>query len=525
MENWLITSYRFLLRNWNALVAGVSLLGVLIVAWSPPLQQHLNAFIFAAANAVVWTLVEIKMLLSPNPAKSKFPNMRSARTEILREIKRASRSEGVLRIYLAGGRIRSMSEIVRQAILDLDTDTRKSSRVEIQLHCMDPAYLRSMILPGSLPSDEQRKRGEIYATAVEGFVTELKHLVSDPRYSSFIRLEITYFNTPPFMYCYVIGSSAVAWGFFTWSEGESDFEGPDNSCFILRALDVGFVETRDWLLNRMQLYEAQSGSHVAQMLASRDAFAPNQASRDRLREFDARAMTYDAYTVWLDDPVLIGAIADALGSSIRGCVVDVGGGTGALAKHLGAIGSNWLVLDPSQKMLEKAPGGVTRICARAEAMPIADESVDVVVIRSVLCYLDADAALAECRRVLKKSGVMLVAEKVIDRYHGEHRKWYHDITSVRAPERTDFESSAIISTIESAGFITMKATVLSREYVMAFDSWISRADTLDWARRSELRRLVANAPSGLADATGTRRAGQHIVLGTDWVLVRAARGD
>lgn len=524
MENWLIASYRYLMRNWNALVAGISLLGVLVVAWTPPLQQHLNAFIFAAANAVVWTLVEIKMLLSSNPAKSKFPNMRSARTEILREIQKAARTEGVLRIYLAGGRIRSMSEIVRQAIIDLDADSRKSSRVEIRLHCMDPEYLRAMTLPGSLPSDEQRRRGEMYATAVEGFVTELQHLASDPRYASFIQLEITYFSTPPFMYCYVIGSGAVAWGFFTWSEGESDFEGPDNACFILRALDAGFVETRDWLLNRMQLYEAQAGKGVTRGLASRGISTRKQVSRDQLCEFDARAMTYDSYTVWLNDDSLVGEIANWLGSSIRGRVVDVGGGTGALPKHLGAIGSSWIVLDSSLKMLQKAPPGITRVCARADAMPIADKSVDAVIIRSVLCYLDAHEALTECQRILKKSGVILVAEKVTDRYVGEYREWYQDVTSTRAPERTDFDSSSIISMIESAGFKTVETKMLSREYRMEFDSWVSRADTLDWRSRVELRRLVANAPPGLADATGTRRVGEDIILGTDWLLVRAAPG-
>ena len=52
--------YTLVLRYWNATLAALSLVGVAIATLVPTLQEYGNFFIFLCANAVLWTLVEIK---------------------------------------------------------------------------------------------------------------------------------------------------------------------------------------------------------------------------------------------------------------------------------------------------------------------------------------------------------------------------------------------------------------------------------------------------------------------------------
>jgi hypothetical protein len=256
VEEKLIEAYRFFIRNWNALLAAASLIGVAIVAFAPPLQEYTKVFVFAAANAVVWTLIEIKVQLSPHVKKQRFPNMRSARSAIIKEIMKAADDDETLELGMIGGRIRSMTDVAREAITTLCNKGSKCEAVKINIQCMAPDYLKALLLPGKLASDTQAERNAMYATAVEGFTKELKYLVAQPAISTRCSLDITFYNSPPFVYCYIIGTRAIVWGFFTWSQTEADFEGPENACFLQRKGDPGFAETRAWLINRMNLNKA-----------------------------------------------------------------------------------------------------------------------------------------------------------------------------------------------------------------------------------------------------------------------------
>src|SRR2546427_13252935 len=93
-------------------------------------------------------------------------------------------------------------------------------------------------------------------------------------------------------------------------------------------------------------------------------------------------------------------------------ILDLGCGTGrfseALAVHFDA---EVIGIDPSKKMLEQARGKQTdpRVryqVGRAEAIPLPDESVDLVFM-SMIFHHPQDPALAarECRRVLRDGGI------------------------------------------------------------------------------------------------------------------------
>ena len=105
---------------------------------------------------------------------------------------------------------------------------------------------------------------------------------------------------------------------------------------------------------------------------------------------------------------------------LRGRVLEIGAGTGANLAHY-APSVRLLLTDASREMLRIAaarprpvPSGHTdALLAGAEALPLADASVDHVVATLVFCSVtDPERAMAEVRRVLRPGGTLVLIEHV-----------------------------------------------------------------------------------------------------------------
>ncbi|MEO7325537.1 MAG: malonyl-ACP O-methyltransferase BioC [Dokdonella sp.] len=132
------------------------------------------------------------------------------------------------------------------------------------------------------------------------------------------------------------------------------------------------------------------------------------------RAFGRAASTYEAHAV------LQAEVASRLRERIDSAalapqrVLDVGCGPGRSSAELRALfpASEFIALDLALPMLRAAgaylPGSAARVCADAQALPIADASVDLV--HSSLCLQwceDPGLALAEFHRVLRPGGLLL----------------------------------------------------------------------------------------------------------------------
>jgi ubiquinone/menaquinone biosynthesis C-methylase UbiE len=102
----------------------------------------------------------------------------------------------------------------------------------------------------------------------------------------------------------------------------------------------------------------------------------------------------------------------------RGRVLEVGIGSGLNLPLYGSEVELVLGLDPSRGLLRRAEATaasatppVALVEASAEAVPLADGSIDTIVMTWALCSIpDAPTALAEMRRVLKPEGSLLFVE-------------------------------------------------------------------------------------------------------------------
>jgi len=124
---------------------------------------------------------------------------------------------------------------------------------------------------------------------------------------------------------------------------------------------------------------------------------------------EARAFAPEGLRQWLD------ALSAHLVGRTVSHIVDLGCGTGRftepLAEHFSA---RVIGIDPSQKMLDQArrkqrSGRVIFERASAEALPITDNSVDVIFMSMVFHHFANPAVVAkECRRALQEGGYVFI---------------------------------------------------------------------------------------------------------------------
>jgi SAM-dependent methyltransferase len=94
---------------------------------------------------------------------------------------------------------------------------------------------------------------------------------------------------------------------------------------------------------------------------------------------------------------------------LLGEVLDLGAGTGTLARGYAQRGARVVALDISPRMLQEASDLTDRVAARAEACPFRDASFDAITAGQCWHWFDGPRVAAECRRLLRPGGTLVIA--------------------------------------------------------------------------------------------------------------------
>jgi SAM-dependent methyltransferase len=134
-----------------------------------------------------------------------------------------------------------------------------------------------------------------------------------------------------------------------------------------------------------------------------------------------------------------GAVAaillDAGGAPGRS-LLELGAGTGKLTRALTGSGARVIALEPVAEMrdgLARRAPGAEMLDAVAEAIPLADASVDAVLAAQAFHWFDAEAAAAEVARVLRPGGALALIWNRRD----ERVAWVRELTRLLATEAGD----------------------------------------------------------------------------------------
>ncbi len=164
-------------------------------------------------------------------------------------------------------------------------------------------------------------------------------------------------------------------------------------------------------------------------------------------------------------------------------ILDLGCGTGrfssALASHFNA---RMIGIDPSTKMLAEArrKAADPRVrygLGRAEAIPLADESVDLVFISMVFHHFENPVAAAqECRRVLRDRAVLFLRAGTVEQIPTYPYVRFFP-TTVPILEKRLNHRDFIRESFESAGFRTMECGLVTQEVASSFEAYADQLAT------------------------------------------------
>ncbi|MGL4742129.1 MAG: class I SAM-dependent methyltransferase [Sarcina sp.] len=107
-------------------------------------------------------------------------------------------------------------------------------------------------------------------------------------------------------------------------------------------------------------------------------------------------------------------IIEYLGELKNKKVIDIGGGTGTLAAKLVIKGANVTIVDPEKNMTNIAKTKNNKINVLNEysnKISLDSGEADVIIIRDAFHHiLQKEETLSECKRLLKKNGIILICE-------------------------------------------------------------------------------------------------------------------
>ena len=179
---------------------------------------------------------------------------------------------------------------------------------------------------------------------------------------------------------------------------------------------------------------------------------------------------------------------ERLGLTGGAVVLDLAAGTGKLTRELLARGLSVLAVDPSPEMLAQLRATLPAMDASegtAEALPLADGSVDAVTVAQAFHWFDPQPALREIHRVLRPDGGLALVWNTRDLDDPVHAAWDEVVRDARgaigdrldSDERAEIERSGLFGPVEEFQHRwTQRLTVdqfvdvvASRSYVAALD--------------------------------------------------------
>ncbi len=205
-------------------------------------------------------------------------------------------------------------------------------------------------------------------------------------------------------------------------------------------------------------------------------------------------------------------IRDTFAPLERKAILDIGCGSGALAKALAAEGAAVTGIDPGEEALARARIAVPSASfevASAEALPFAAASFDGAVMLNALHHVPAPGrALAEAARILREGGRLVVVEPLAEGTFFAALRPIEDETAIRA------EAQAAIAGAVAAGAYACERdlTIQRRETFADSEAFFARVTAVDPARAGVIRAERARVEAAFTGAAEIGSDGRYALV-------------
>lgn len=247
----------FITQHWRTLLILVSLGGFLLSSFVPFKTDYTAFFVFLWATATAFLLIDIRLRILKPPPPSRYPDMRSARGDILAAIRATiskSRSAQV-DITLIGGRVRTITDMLRELKSDFGTGATTRCSVVFNIFILQPEFLQTWAEYATAKTPTVTQRNASYGDMINGLKAEIEGFNDEEAFKrNNISFHVWHYRENPYLYAYIIGETELFWGFFTWDESSADFHGPSNQCFRFVRGQSEYDDYVYWLRNRVEFF-------------------------------------------------------------------------------------------------------------------------------------------------------------------------------------------------------------------------------------------------------------------------------
>jgi ubiquinone/menaquinone biosynthesis C-methylase UbiE len=245
-----------------------------------------------------------------------------------------------------------------------------------------------------------------------------------------------------------------------------------------------------------------------------------EKDKDRQKQefWHQRAAHYDKL-FWTKDEEYLDVILAAGNFRKDDVVLDVGVGTGAIAKKIQPYVKQVVGLDISDSMLKKGSWeGISivnwDICDALFTNAVFDKIVARMVFHHILDNLDI--AIKRCYDMLRKGGKIIVAEGVPPSDESYVIDWYTNMFKLKE-ERLTFTPQELVDRLKRCGF----KRVVAREHIMrdfSIESWLTNSG-LELEKRDKIMELHLSADERIKNSYNMRITNGDCLCDTKNVVV------
>lgn len=236
--------------------------------------------------------------------------------------------------------------------------------------------------------------------------------------------------------------------------------------------------------------------------------------------FQEQAESYDEETEWRAHPGILRTVC-ALAGRGPGKLVELGAGTGLVARVLEESGFTVMGVDISPAMLRRGQSRMTSaVVADAALVPFRPASFDGCVMRQLLHYVDDEVVCGCAYRLVRPGGWLVAAHvTVVDERDME---WWGEVKRFVQPlRRRVYSPSTIDQVVTKAGWRIEACrfiTIVRRDSAGVFLSHV------DEAERGRVAELIARAVRGAVHFK-ISWDGSSIAYTQGWYFVRARKDE
>lgn len=238
--------------------------------------------------------------------------------------------------------------------------------------------------------------------------------------------------------------------------------------------------------------------------------------------WEIRSAKYDKL-FWVKDDSYIRDILKYSDLKEDHYVLDVGTGTGVMAKAMSPLVNHVVAVDVSGAMLSKGKWeGISVINWDIGKALFKDAIFDRVIARMVFHHIldHLDKAILRCFDLLKPAGKLIVAEGVPPSDDTDVVEWYTEMFKHKEERRT-FIPSELKFYLEKNGFQDVK----THEHCMenfSINNWLDSSG-IDEKNRNTIMEMHRSAPKKVKDLYNMRISGDEITVKTKNIIISGSK--